>query len=219
MFMLASLAPVPLDSGPSASEGLDNPSAAAPRNRYIGAKACKSCHNSEAKGHQFDKWSEAVHAQAWEVLGSDRAKEVGAEHDVKDPQKDDACLKCHVTAHGMKKNEIKRGFDIKLGVQCESCHGPGEAHSKARFAAASAGDADPKAYVQVADDEILRQPTMENCQVCHNEEESPTYKPFCYKERRETIAHLNPLKPRTDEEKAALGADCKCEDCAEKKEK
>ena len=33
--------------------------------KYEGAKQCKMCHNSAAKGAQFKKWSEASHAKAF----------------------------------------------------------------------------------------------------------------------------------------------------------
>lgn len=108
--------------------------------------------------------------------------------------------------------------DAKLGVQCESCHGPGEQHVKARMkAAADEEEGKPPSYTKIPDDEIIKQAPLETCTKCHNEE-SPTYKPFCYHDRVAQIRHLNPLKPRTAEEKAALTA-CSCEDkCVCKKD-
>ena len=200
LLMLGTMAFAPHDLG----------HAAAARNRYIGAKACKNCHKSKAKGEQFAKWSESKHAKAYARLGEQAAKETGAKLGVTDPQQDAQCLKCHVTAYGLDKKKVKRSFDPKQGVQCESCHGPGERHAKARFKAASSGDADPEAYTEVPEDEIIRQPGAKVCLECHNEK-SPSFKPFCFKERRAVISHLNPQKPRTAEDLEALK--CTCEDC------
>ena len=41
-----------------------------------------------------------------------------------DPQKADACLKCHVTAHGVAAAQKDPTFTIDDGVGCEACHGP-----------------------------------------------------------------------------------------------
>ena len=85
------------------------------------------------------KWSESGHAKAFEVLASDRAKEVAKEKGIEDPQKADACLKCHVTGHGKPAEEFASGFKAEMGVQCESCHGPGDQHMKDRVKAAAIG--------------------------------------------------------------------------------
>lgn len=183
------------------------------RNRYVGAKACSNCHKAEDSGDQFGTWEAGPHAKAWEVLASDRAKEIAAEKGIEDPQKADECLRCHVTAHGAGKKEIKRGFKVELGVQCESCHGPGELHGKARFAAASAADNDPDVRLSIPEDEIITATPVATCLECHNDQ-SPTFKPFCFKERRAEIAHFDPRVSRSEEELKELecqcGDDCKC---------
>lgn len=188
------------------------------RNRYIGAKACKNCHKAKSKGAQYQKWEsvEDGHAEAWKVLGTAAAKKLGAKVGVKDPQKDAKCLKCHVTAHGKKKREFKRGFKIELGVQCESCHGPGEKHAKVRFKEASSGKADPSLYVKIPDDEIIKRPTEKTCLECHNDK-SPSFKPFCFKLRRATISHRDPRIKRTADEIKALECQCEKDKCACKK--
>jgi len=187
-------------------------------NRYIGAGKCKSCHQAKARGNQYGVWSEMKHAQAFEILASEQARKYGAARGVADPQKSKECLSCHTTAFGKPKEHIRKGFKPELGVQCESCHGPGEKHLKARFAAAGAAGADEAdakpQYVVVPEDEIVRQPKMETCLGCHNDK-SPSFAPFCFHERSAKIRHLNPLRPRTAAELQAIqmcgcGTDCSC---------
>lgn len=187
-------------------------------NRYIGAEKCKTCHSSNDTGNPFEALSKMKHAHAFESLASDDAKKTGAAKDIADPQKADACVKCHVTAFGVPDEEIAKGFDRTIGVQCESCHGPGEAHFKARMKAAMGEDPDaPKVYKGVPEGEIVHLPGSAVCTACHNKE-SPNYKPFCYCKFRLEIRHLNPKRVRTDAEKAALVAcDCK-DDCPCKKD-
>jgi len=188
-------------------------------NHYIGAAKCKSCHKAEETGNQFGAWEGHKHAKAFETLGTPEAKALAAAKGVEDPQKAPECLRCHVTAHGLPAGEIKSGFKLEAGVQCETCHGPGELHMKARMKAAAAG-ATGTDYVAIPADEILAAPTEATCRTCHNAD-SPSFKPFCYPLRLEEVRHLNPKKPRTDEELAALmacgcGEACACaHECAE----
>jgi hypothetical protein len=188
------------------------PKAAASANHYIGADKCKNCHQAEASGNQFAAWQKADHSKAFERLGSDEAKKVAKEKGIDDPQKSDKCLKCHTTAFGLPADMIKKGFDAKLGVQCESCHGPGEAHMKARFAAmASAGaDASSAGPQKVPEGEIINTVDQKTCLGCHNDE-SPTFKPFCFYERAAKIQHLDPRKQHTKEQMLVCGCDkCDC---------
>ena len=209
-------------------------SAAAPEpwsapNTYIGAGKCEKCHRAEASGNQWAAWGEAEHSHALEALSSDEAKKIAAERGIADASKSDECLKCHVTAFGAPEKEFKKSFSREDGVGCESCHGPGNDHARARFRAANEadeeeegfGDEEPEpTYAEIPAGEIGMEITRELCVKCHNDE-SPTYKPFCFYERVAKIRHLNPLKPRTTEERAALlvcgcGDTCKCDhDCTE----
>lgn len=163
--------------------------------KYIGAKACKNCHNGAAKGDAYGIWEKSQHAKAFETLGTDKAKAIAKEKGIADPQKDDKCLKCHVTALGVPADGIKKGFKIEDGVQCESCHGPGEDHYKARMKDSMKPGSVPLGANEIKD----AGRSMELCGTCHNPE-SPTYKPFCLKERMAKIEHLNPAKKRTEEE-------------------
>lgn len=160
-------------------------------NKYIGAAKCKNCHKDEDKGNQYAVWENAAHSKAFETLGSDAAKKVAADMGLGDPQKADECLKCHTTAFGVDAKLIKKGFKMELGVQCESCHGPGEAHMKARFKAAAAKlpDQTPEPG------EILMGATQATCLECHNEE-SPSFKSFCFYEKLAEIRHARPDSTR-----------------------
>lgn len=175
-------------------------------NKYIGAAKCKNCHNSEESGDQYGAWQKAKHSHAFEVLQSPEAKEVAAKLGLGDPSKEDGCVKCHVTGFGEPEDAFGRGWKQELGVQCETCHSQGDAHMKARFQAAMKGK--PKDYEPTPEGEIVVTPDASLCLKCHNPE-SPSYVPFCYYEARAQIAHFDPRRPRTDEEKAAYGK-CPC---------
>lgn len=189
--------------------GVPAKAGATAENKYIGADKCKSCHGAAESGDQHGAWKGSLHAKAFATLSSEEAKKIGAEKGIADVTKADECVSCHVTAFGVPEAEIKKGFDRAQGVQCEVCHGPGEAHMKARFAAAAKGDGS-QGYAQVPADEIIAAPKEEVCKKCHNEK-SPSYKPFCFHEFNAKIRHLNPKKPRTAVE---LGA-CSCPKCAQ----
>ncbi|HVS12275.1 MAG TPA: cytochrome c family protein [Planctomycetota bacterium] len=183
---------------------------AATANKYIGAAKCKNCHSAAESGNQYAAWQATHHSKAFETLATDEAKRIAKEKGIDDPQKSDACLRCHVTAFGLPEDQIKKGFDPKLGVQCETCHGPGDNHVKARMAAvakaAGAGEI-PKGPQPIDESEMSSKIGMETCLGCHNEQ-SPTFKPFCFCERAATIRHLDPRKTH------APGAiqECACED-------
>lgn len=192
----------------SASAEHGSPARVAAENKYIGADKCKSCHGAADSGDQYGHWKASLHSKAFETLASAESKKLATEKGIADPVKADECVSCHVTAFGVPEAQIKKGFDRAQGIQCEVCHGPGEAHMKARFTAASKGDA-PAGYTQVGADEIIATPTEETCLKCHNDK-SPSYKPFCFHEFSAKIRHLNPKKPR---ETLDLGK-CSCPKCA-----
>lgn len=192
------------------------PEAPRAENHYIGAAKCKSCHKADETGNQYGVWESRGHAKAFETLGTDAAKKIAAEKGIEDPQKAPECLRCHVTAYGLPEDQIKRGFKPEAGVGCESCHGPGEEHMKARMTAAAKGETDAKPEPG----EMNANPTEADCRGCHNPD-SPTFKPFCFPMRSAAIRHLNPSKERTAEELDAFlvcgcGDDCKCShECAD----
>jgi hypothetical protein len=175
--------------------------AAAPK--YIGAEKCKNCHNSPKSGEQYAKWQKEKHAKAFERLASDEAKKAGKEKGVDDPQKAEQCVKCHTTAAKEPDTALMKGFNRQGGVQCESCHGPGEKHLKARMAAAaSAGEDAGDARQEIGKDEIVAHPDVKTCETCHNKE-SPSYKPFCFKHRFAEIDHTDPRDTKRKAERDA----------------
>ena len=160
-----------------------------PQAAYIGVEACGKCHKRDSTGNQLGQWKETKHAKAYATLATPEAKKIAAEKGIADPQKDDKCLKCHVTAHGVDASLIaepaegKKGHQIEDGVGCESCHGPGSLYKKrktmkSREASVAAG---------------LIIPDEKTCKKCHNEE-SPTFKGFNYEEMEKKIDHPNPKK-------------------------
>ncbi len=151
--------------------------------QYIGSAKCKTCHNAEAKGAQYVKWSESKHAKAFEVLASEKALELGKAQGVENPQTSDKCLKCHVTAFGAAAEAKAESFDQSEGIGCETCHGPGSDYKKMTVmkdleAAKAAG---------------LIVPDEKTCVKCHNDQ-SPTFKEFNFETAYKAIAHPKPAK-------------------------
>src|SRR5262245_13748234 len=145
------------------------------------------CHNTAAQGKIFDKWMASKHASAFAALASPEAKKIGAAKGIEDPQKADACLKCHVTGHTAAA-ELK---DVKWaateGVTCESCHGAGGDYWKADVM--KSVTADPAKAPAVG----LTIPNEKTCLGCHNSE-SPTFKSFDYKTMWAKIEHKIPAE-------------------------
>lgn len=172
-------------------------------NKYVGADKCKNCHDAKAKGAQVATWKGMKHAKAFETLAGDEAKKIAKEKGIADPQKDAKCAKCHQTAYGEPAEKIDKGFKPEMGVQCESCHGPGGNHIKARMAAAGEEEEEEGELAEIPEGEIVKAPTAETCKKCHNEE-SPSFKAFCFKGYAEAIRHLDPRKKRSAAELEAL---------------
>lgn len=156
---------------------------------YIGVDKCaKMCHKSEAKGNQYGIWKKNKHANAYNDLGTERAKEVAKKAGVEgDPQKAVACLKCHTTAYGVSNELIDSTFKVENGVQCESCHGPGSKYSKMSIMKDK----------QKSTDAGLVEPDESVCIKCHNSS-NPVAKEFHFKEMAQTIAHPNPKNSETN---------------------
>jgi len=112
---------------------------------YIGSDSCQSCHPGNYTG-----WSQTRHPGAWDKLNNSS-------------QMVDACKRCHATGH----NEVAiGGFDPSTdlpvsmqGVQCESCHGPGENHRDS----------------ENPDDIVMSYSSYVCGAVCHQEEHHPYY--------------------------------------------
>lgn len=164
---------------------LSSASAAEKQRGFVGVSKCKTCHKSETQGKQFVIWSESQHAKAYATLGGDKAKAIAKEKGIDDPQKADACLKCHVTGHGVAAELLGDKYDMTEGVGCESCHGAGEDYrSKKTMVAVITGEIEPASVGLVL-------PTEKVCVTCHNSE-SPTFDGFNFKEMAAKIAHPIP---------------------------
>lgn len=68
--------------------------------KYVGEKACKTCHKVE-----YDSWLTTKHANAWATLKPEE-------------QKKPECAGCHMTGKTASDSVI-------VNVSCEACHGPG----------------------------------------------------------------------------------------------
>lgn len=150
--------------------------------RYVGDETCEVCHSSIRIGQQFQSWKGGPHAKAYRDLKTPESLAIARKFGIADPTKDARCLSCHTTAHGAPLPEILSTFRKRDGVQCESCHGPGEDY--AHFSVMI----DP---VKSRSAGLIAKPPEDTCKTCHNPS-SPTYKGFDYKRDLARIAHPVP---------------------------
>jgi len=148
--------------------------------KYMGVKKCKMCHKKAKMGNQFGQWEASEHAKAFEILASDEAKELAKTKDIDNPQESDSCLKCHTTGFRVPAVQLHKKFDKALGVQCESCHGPGEKHIKAMLK-----------KKPISAEQFTQKPDEALCKTCHNEE-SPSFKDFDFAAQQKEISHPKP---------------------------
>ncbi len=154
-----------------------------PQHEFVGAAKCALCHKKPEQGEQYRIWQESKHAKALETLKTPEAKEIAAKQGIDDPATSGKCLKCHSTAYWFSENKVTEAIAVEESISCETCHGPGKDYMK-------------KSIMEDRDESIangLIIPTEETCLKCHNQE-SPTYKPFNFKERWEKIKHPVPEK-------------------------
>jgi hypothetical protein len=162
---------------------LSIPAAAADHN-YVGVKSCKMCHQAKDKGEQYQIWEKSQHSQAYAVLASDKAKEVGKAKGIDNPQQSPECLKCHVAGYGLPASRFEATYTKEEGVGCETCHGPGSDYKKITIM--------KNREQAIANGLII--PTAETCKQCHNPQ-SPTYPgSFNFEEMSKKIAH--PIPPK-----------------------
>lgn len=153
--------------------------------KYVGANACKACHLTPKSGAAFKIWQESKHAKAIENLAGPAAKEIGQKKGIADPQKSDACLKCHDTAFGMPSAQLAPTFKPGEGVGCEVCHGPGSEYKAMQVMK------DITAGKIKGETVGLMKPDEKVCLKCHNSE-SPTFKGFNFAEYVKKVAHPKP---------------------------
>jgi len=165
------------------------------RYNYVGADLCKLCHNKKELGDQYDVWANTSHSKAFYTLGTPEGRKVADKLGIKDPQQSNKCLRCHSTCHAFTEEKMAEDLQVEDGVQCESCHGPGEEYMY------------PEVMEDLEEAEALglMMPTEETCRKCHNPE-SPTWDPerdttpdgekvgFHFPLRWKMIEHHKPLK-------------------------
>ena len=162
-------------------------SSAEAQRMYVGVAKCKTCHKTDAQGAQFPLWEKSSHAKAFATLAGEKAKAIAKEKGIEDPQKADACLKCHVTGHGVDAKCFGEGFLAADGVQCEACHGAGgEYYKMATMKSLTKGEIEPASVGLVM-------PNKDLCVKCHNEG-SPTFKGFEFEKMAAKIAHPIPAE-------------------------
>ncbi len=145
----------------------------------VGASKCKSCHKK--LGNPYKIWQDTEHSKAFDTLGTPEAKKIAADKGLGDPQKEEACLKCHVSRVFLGNPAInaKGKYADTEGVGCEACHGPGSDYKKKKIM---------KDHDAAVAKGLLRDKSEAHCTKCHNDE-SPTFKDFNFEERWEAIKH------------------------------
>jgi len=118
---------------------------------YVGSEACSACHQQA-----YAWWRNHAHGLAYLTL-QQRNKEYNLD-----------CVSCHVTGYEQPGGStVTHNLDGALvNVGCESCHGPGAAHTK-----------NPEVPV-------VRDTPESTCVTCHNEEHSDL---FDYEAYRKTL--------------------------------
>lgn len=171
--------------------GLNSADAKGPK--YIGVKKCKMCHIK-----QYKSWKKTGMAKAFEDLKpgvkAEAKKKAGLDPN-KDYTNDPKCLKCHTTGYGKPGGFKSLAETPKLvGVQCESCHGPGGKYWKVMKKNKKFTRAEAKAAGLIIPSEDEK-----GCLECHggespfNEKVDPKYK-FDFKERLKKTHKHYPLK-------------------------
>jgi hypothetical protein len=128
-------------------EGLSSITASRSKNanRYVGPKACKTCHEKE-----YEIWSKSGHAHAFDSL------------EKKGDHYSPRCIKCHTVGYMSSDGYVNAKLTPKLkNVSCESCHGRGDYHAKLQ-----AGE-------DIGVKKVFMKKV--NCIECHDEENSPSF--------------------------------------------
>ncbi len=153
-----------------------------PAAKYVGNEICGTCHVREYK-----KWLGTRHARTWVMLGmADKADKVRSSLKIASPspQTSAVCLKCHGTAADTPPEYRLPTFHVEEGVQCETCHGPGEKYATEQVMK------DKQKAISLG----LRMPTRDFCLTCHQAKPSHAFmnrKPFNFDEFYKKIVHMH----------------------------
>ena len=173
---------------------------------YAGIDGCtKSCHKKDDDGDQKTAWQKSDHAKSFDTLATPKAKEAATKIGFSgNPQQSAECLVCHTTGYGEPEGRFDKKFDIKDGVQCEACHGPGENYRKKKTMKAIYEERGPdgKGQSKTAAETGLIFPKEKECKVCHAPErtfkgktyKNPSYKEFNFDKYFDKIKHPIPKK-------------------------
>ncbi|MEM7393555.1 MAG: multiheme c-type cytochrome, partial [Verrucomicrobiota bacterium] len=138
------------------------------RQGYVGSKSCKVCHEREYEDH-----SRTLHAVAYDALLR------------KNKSFQPNCVQCHVVGFGSLGGfRDLRTTPDKVGVGCESCHGPGRAHVN-----------------QPRKDNIEGVVTLDHCRKCHYGNNDPHFEEHAM----EKMAKVNHTRPIPGQGEKALG--------------
>jgi hypothetical protein len=110
---------------------------------FVGANACRPCHQTEAQGRIYSVWESSAHARAYDDLSATQ-------------QRNGVCLVCHTTGYARALAPGRERADL-VAVQCEACHGPGS-----EYKTLSAME-DPAKAARLG----LLTPGKGDCVVCH----------------------------------------------------
>jgi hypothetical protein len=98
--------------------------------KFVGVNECKSCHSVKSRGDQYSIWQGSKHPKSFQILTEDKAIRYAKQNNIKNPDSNQDCLKCHTTAFDEKPDLFDKSFNIKDGIQCEECHNAGSEYNK-----------------------------------------------------------------------------------------
>jgi hypothetical protein len=142
------------------------------KTEYVGSDSCRECH-----GKAHAQWKDTPHARAWKAL------------EAQDATTDETCFACHTTGHKLKKGFVSlRETPDRVGVGCESCHGPGLKHVEAKSVE------ERKATVFAFDEKCPTCVVQRICMSCHDQHKRPCFekwpgKPFVLAPALDQVRH------------------------------
>lgn len=155
------------------------------QSKYVGVNKCAMCHKLANYGNQYAVWEKSKHAEAYNTLTGAKAAEIAKAKGIKNAAEAPECLECH---GGVDAKLADKTYDVKKGVQCEGCHGPGSAYLTLNVMKDKAKSI--QAGVREFKDKAAKEAL---CKTCHNEK-SPSFKGFKYDEMWAKIKHGAPQK-------------------------
>jgi hypothetical protein len=158
---------------------------------FVGSKKCMKCHLKEHRS-----WAQTKMGKALETLAPNAALEAkrkaGLDPAV-DYRRDARCVRCHTVGAGHEGGfdpavHIAADPDQRGGVGCESCHGAGGLYlAEGLHDRSYKGKQEERRAALIARG-YQATPDEASCRSCHNEE-SPTFKPFDYEQRKHDGLH------------------------------